>query len=79
MSQPIDLVKDYLDQQGVDYEVVTHESRPTAAADARAVGVAPQEVVKDVVLTSGGAMMLALAEAEHPGTPATNGARRTVR
>jgi Ala-tRNA(Pro) deacylase len=63
MSEPIDLVKDYLDQHGVDYEVVPHEEGPTAAADARAVGVTPQEVVKDVVLTSADVVALALIPA----------------
>jgi Ala-tRNA(Pro) deacylase len=63
MSHPIDLVKDYLDQQGVDYEIVPHPARFTAAAEARAAGVVPQEAVKDVVLTGGGDVALALIPA----------------
>jgi Ala-tRNA(Pro) deacylase len=63
MPGPIDLVRDYLDEQGVDYEILEHEERFTAAAEARASGVDPHGAAKDVVLRSGDSYVLALIPA----------------
>lgn len=63
MFPPIDMVSRYLDERGIDYEVVEHEERFTAAAEARASGVVPQDAAKDVVLRSGDSYVLALIPA----------------
>jgi len=63
MPGPIDLVRGYLDEQGVEYEILEHEERFTAAAEARASGVDPQGAAKDVVLRSGDSYVLALIPA----------------
>ena len=63
MSGPIDLVRGYLDENGVDYEVVEHPERFTAAAEARAAGVGPDDAAKDVVLRAGDAYILAVIPA----------------
>jgi len=43
-------VTDFLEREGVSYEVVEHERTQTAAAEARAAGMPPTEVAKTVVL-----------------------------
>ena len=63
MSGPIDMVCGYLDENGVDYEVVEHPERFTAAAEARAAGVGPDHAAKDVVLRTGDAYVLAVIPA----------------
>jgi Ala-tRNA(Pro) deacylase len=63
MSGPIDMVSGYLDENGVDYEVVEHPERFTAAAEARAAGVGPDDAAKDVVLRAGDAYVLAVIPA----------------
>jgi Ala-tRNA(Pro) deacylase len=49
----LEAVKSYLDAQGVDYEVVEHEERFTAAAEAQASGLEPGDAAKDLVLRDG--------------------------
>jgi Ala-tRNA(Pro) deacylase len=39
-----------LDEAGVDYELLTHKRTVTAAAEARALGVPPEEVAKTIVV-----------------------------
>jgi Ala-tRNA(Pro) deacylase len=63
MGEAIDLVSGYLDERDVDYDVVEHERRFTAAAEARAAGVGPEDAAKDVVLRDGDAFILALIPA----------------
>jgi Ala-tRNA(Pro) deacylase len=48
-----DTVERYLAQHDVSHEVVEHDARPTAAADARAVGIEPDDAAKTVVLRDG--------------------------
>lgn len=63
MSEPINAVTGFLEENGVDYEVVEHEERPTAAGDARAAGAALGEMAKDVLLRDGDAYILAVIPA----------------
>ncbi len=63
MSGPIDMLCGYLDENGVEYEVVEHPERFTAASEARASGVSPENAVKDVVLKSGGTYIVAVIPA----------------
>lgn len=63
MSGPIDMVTGYLDENGVDHEVIEHPERFTAAAEARAAGVGPDDAAKDVVLRNGDAYVLAVIPA----------------
>jgi Ala-tRNA(Pro) deacylase len=46
----VEAVTSYLDEQGVEYEVVEHEERFTAAAEARASGTEPEDAAKDILL-----------------------------
>lgn len=43
-------VTEFLEREGVPYEVVEHERTQTAAAEARAAGMPPSDVAKTVVL-----------------------------
>ena len=63
MAGPIDVVSGYLDESGVDYEIVTHPERFTAAAEARAAGVGPADAAKDVLLRVGNAYVLTVIPA----------------
>lgn len=63
MSGPIDLVCGYLDENAVVYELVEHSERFTAAAEARASGIALNSAAKDVVLRDGDAYVLAVIPA----------------
>jgi Ala-tRNA(Pro) deacylase len=63
MGRPIDRVRGYLDEREVDYDVVEHAQRFTAAAEARAAGVGPEDAAKDVVVRDGDAFVLALIPA----------------
>lgn len=63
MSGPIDIVCGYLDENGVEYELVEHAERFTAAAEARAAGVGPEDAAKEVVLRAGDAYVLAVIPA----------------
>ena len=63
MAEPIDKVTGFLDEHGVEYEVVEHEERPTAAGDARAAGADLGEMAKDVVLREGEEYILAVIPA----------------
>jgi len=48
--ESIEAIRTYLDEQGADYELVEHEARFTAAAEARASGVEPGDAAKDLIL-----------------------------
>jgi Ala-tRNA(Pro) deacylase len=49
----VERLAEFLESQGVSYEVVEHPARSTAAADARAAGILPQDAAKTVVLRDG--------------------------
>jgi Ala-tRNA(Pro) deacylase len=49
-TRGIDAVTDYLDSQGVRYEVIEHRQTFTAVAEARAAGVAADDAAKTVAL-----------------------------
>lgn len=63
MADKIEAVTQYLDEQQVGYEVVEHEERFTAAAEARASGIGPEDAAKDVVLRADDAYVLAVIPA----------------
>jgi Ala-tRNA(Pro) deacylase len=56
-------VTEFLEREGVPYEVVEHERTDTAAADARAAGVPPAQAAKTVVLHDEGGLRLAVIPA----------------
>ena len=53
----------YLDEHEVNYEVLEHEQRFSAAAEARAVGVTPDNAAKSVLLRDRGVYRLAVIPA----------------
>ena len=57
------LVTDYLSERGVGFEVVVHRRAFTSLQEARAVGVAAEEVLKTVALWTGGKYVLAVVPA----------------
>jgi Ala-tRNA(Pro) deacylase len=56
-------VTEFLEREGVPYEVVEHERTRTSAAEARAAGVPPAHVAKTVVLRDQKALRLAVIPA----------------
>ena len=56
-------VTSVLDESGVDYEVLPHPRTETAAAEAEALGVEPQEVAKTLVLSTPGGYVRAVLAA----------------
>lgn len=62
-EQSVEAVKAYLEEQGVDHEVVEHEEQFTAASEAQAAGVEPGDAAKDLILRDGDAYMLAVIPA----------------
>jgi Ala-tRNA(Pro) deacylase len=57
------LVTDYLSERGVGFEVVVHRRAFTSLQEARAVGVAAEEVLKTVALWTQGKYVLAVVPA----------------
>jgi Ala-tRNA(Pro) deacylase len=57
------VVTEFLEREGVAYEVVEHERTQTAAAEARAAGVPPADVAKTVVLRDHEGLRLAVLPA----------------
>jgi prolyl-tRNA editing enzyme YbaK/EbsC (Cys-tRNA(Pro) deacylase) len=47
---PLETTTAYLDQNGVAYEVIEHDERFTAAGEARAAGVEPENAAKTLLL-----------------------------
>jgi Ala-tRNA(Pro) deacylase len=45
---------DYLDQQGIDYEILMHERAFTGIDEAHALGIKADEVLKTVIVDTGG-------------------------
>jgi Ala-tRNA(Pro) deacylase len=62
-EQSVELVKSYLGEQGVDYELVQHEERFTTATEAQAAGLEPGDAAKDLILRDGDRYMLAVIPA----------------
>ena len=62
-EQSVEAVKAYLNEQGLDHELVEHEEQFTAAAEAQAAGVKPADAAKDLILRDGEAYMLAVIPA----------------
>jgi Ala-tRNA(Pro) deacylase len=58
-------VTEYLEREGVRYEVVAHERTQTAAAEARAAGLPAADVAKTVVLRDQNGVRLAVLPASH--------------
>ena len=54
---------EFLEREGVAYEVVEHERTQTAAAEARAAGMPPADVAKTVVLRDQNGLRLAVIPA----------------
>src|ERR687895_2165546 len=58
-------VTEFLEREGVPYEVVEHERTESAAAEARATGLPPDDVAKTVVLRDQEGVRLAVIPASH--------------
>lgn len=56
-------VTKYLEEKGVAFEVIEHDERFTAAAEARAAGVEPRDAAKGVVLRDDEGYVLAVIPA----------------
>jgi Ala-tRNA(Pro) deacylase len=53
----------FLEQQGIDFEVVEHDRTVTARAEARAAGMSPDHVAKTIALRDEAAFFLAMIPA----------------
>ena len=62
-KQNVEAVTSYLDEQGVAHELVEHEERFTAASEAQASGVPPDDAAKDLLLRDGEEYTLAMIPA----------------
>jgi Ala-tRNA(Pro) deacylase len=58
-------VTEFLEREGVPYEVVEHERTESASAEARAAGLPPEDVAKTVVLRDQEGVRLAVIPASH--------------
>jgi Ala-tRNA(Pro) deacylase len=56
-------VKDHLEQRGVSFEMIPHERAVTSIEEARALGIAADEVVKTIVLDTASGHALAVIPA----------------
>lgn len=56
-------VREFLEREGVAFEVVEHQRTETAAAEARAAGLPPADVAKTIVLHEGSELRLAVIPA----------------
>jgi Ala-tRNA(Pro) deacylase len=61
----IDMVASYLEAQGVPHEVVEHPTRYSAAADARAAGLEPDDAAKTILLRDDEGYKVAVIPASH--------------
>lgn len=79
----LELITKFLDEQGIEYEIVTHDETVTAADLARAAGVDPDAVAKTIALRDEGRWRLAVIPASrrlHLGRArAALGAGRSLR
>jgi Ala-tRNA(Pro) deacylase len=60
---PVETVTAFLEKRGIDYELVEHDESFSAAGEARAAGVEPQNAAKSVLLRDGGSYRLAVIPA----------------
>lgn len=65
VESPSELVSRYLHEHAVAHEIVEHEERFTAAAEARAADVEPQDAAKAVLLRGEQGYLLAVIPASH--------------
>src|SRR5947199_9780579 len=63
VSRGLELITAFLDEQGIDYEVVEHRRTATAAAQARAAGVPASDVAKTIALRDEKGLCLAVIPA----------------
>jgi Ala-tRNA(Pro) deacylase len=61
----IDMVASYLEEQGVAHEVVEHPTRYSAAADARAAGLEPDDAAKTILLRDDEGYKVVVIPASH--------------
>lgn len=59
----VEAVSRYLNEKRIEHEVVEHDERFTAAGEARASGIGPEDAAKDLVLRAGNAYVLAVIPA----------------
>ena len=52
-------IVDFLEGEGVDYELIEHEPTMSAAAEARTMHQSPEQVAKTIVLHDGGVYVIA--------------------
>jgi Ala-tRNA(Pro) deacylase len=62
-ARGLELITAFLDERGIDYEVIEHRRTVTAVAEARATGVDPDHVAKTIALRDGDALRLAVIPA----------------
>lgn len=60
---PAGTVTAFLDEQGIEYELVEHEQEYSAAAEARASGIEPENAAKSVLLRDADGYRLAVIPA----------------
>jgi Ala-tRNA(Pro) deacylase len=60
---PVGLVANFLSERGIDYELVEHDESFSAAGEAKAAGIEPQNAAKSVLLRDGGDYRLAVLPA----------------
>lgn len=58
-------VKEFLDNQGIDYEIVLHRRSNTAQATASAAHVPPSKLAKSVIVKVDGTLHMAVVPASH--------------
>ncbi len=63
LPRGLELITTFLDEQGVEYEVVEHRRTVMAAAEARAAHISPDEVAKTIALRDEAAFRLAVLPA----------------
>lgn len=62
-KSPIEETVSYLEKNGIEHEVVEHGEQYSAAAEARAAGVAPENAAKSLLLRDGDEYRLAVIPA----------------
>ena len=60
---PISNLKEFLDNQGVDYEIILHRARDTAQGTAAASGIPASKLAKTVIAKIDGAMNMVVVPA----------------
>jgi Ala-tRNA(Pro) deacylase len=60
---PVESVTAFLEQRGIDYELVTHDESFSAAGEAKAAGIEPQNAAKSILLKEADSYRLAVIPA----------------